>query len=60
VAKITQERVTPFENMILGRGWLRWFRRCNPNLFLRVAQGFKVGYAKGLCPTLKEAPIRSM
>lgn len=60
VAKITQERVTPFENRILGWGWLRWFRRHNPNLFLRVAQGFKVGYAKGLSQTLKEAPTRSM
>jgi hypothetical protein len=36
------------------------FRRRNLDLFLTITQGFKVGCAKGLCPTLKEAPTRSM
>jgi hypothetical protein len=53
VAKITQERVTPFKNGILGWGWLRCFRRRNLDLFLKITHGFKVGCAKGLCPNIE-------
>ncbi len=46
---MTQERLTPFKNRILGWGWLQWFRKHNPNLSLHVVQGLEVGHAKGLC-----------
>ena len=38
VAEITQERVTPFKNGILGDSWLKWFRRRHSHLGLRVPQ----------------------
>jgi hypothetical protein len=34
VVEITQERMTPLQNNILGWGWLRLFRKRNPNLLL--------------------------
>ncbi len=38
------------QNGILSWGWLWWFRKHDPYLSLHVAQGHKVGRAKGLCP----------
>ena len=51
VAEITQERWTPFKDSISGRGWLRWFRNCHPELTLRFAQGLEEGCARGLNPS---------
>ncbi len=51
VAKITQEIITHFKNGISGWGWLKWFKKCNLDLSLRVAQGLDVGRTKGVCLT---------
>jgi hypothetical protein len=47
-AQLTQHRETPFKYGILGRGWLKWFRRRHPELVLRVAQGLVTNLAKNL------------
>ena len=51
VAKIIQERVTPFKNRIPEESWLKWFKNRHPHFVTRVAQGLEIGWAKGLCPT---------
>jgi hypothetical protein len=50
VAEMTETRVNPFTNNILGAGWLRWFRRHHSELVLRSIQGLEVNRARGLCP----------
>jgi hypothetical protein len=50
VALITQDRVTPFTNGILGPGWLRWFKKRHHELSLRLAQGLDAKRARSLCP----------
>ena len=49
VAEMTQQRVTPFRDGILGNGWLKWFKKRHPNLTLRQSQGLEIARAKGLC-----------
>jgi hypothetical protein len=49
VALITQGRDTPFTDGIPSAGWMRWFRRRHPKLFLRMAQGLDAKRARSLC-----------
>jgi hypothetical protein len=51
VAKITQEKIISFKNVILGWGWLQCFKKQNPNLSLQIAQGLKTKHVKGFCLT---------
>ncbi len=43
--------MTPFRNKILGWGWIKWLKKHNPHLLLKVAQGLEVGPTKGFYPT---------
>lgn len=48
VAKITQERWTPFTNGILGRGWLQCFCNRHLELVLHCLQGLRKGMSQGV------------
>jgi hypothetical protein len=37
VAEATQLRETPFKDGIPGAGWLRWFQKRHPEIFLRMS-----------------------
>jgi hypothetical protein len=50
MATITQERVTPFRDGILGDSWVCWFKKRHPNLTLKTSQGLEFARARGLCP----------
>jgi hypothetical protein len=45
VADIYQTRENSFTAGILGRGWLRWWKRHHPKLSLRVSQGLEISRA---------------
>ena len=51
VAKMTQSRLTPFTNGILGNSWLKWFRLRNLHLVLRQPQSLDSNRARALCPS---------
>jgi hypothetical protein len=51
ITQIKQERSTPFKNMILGWGWVRWLKKCHFDMSLKVVYGLEVGSTKGLCLT---------
>ena len=48
VAEITYDREMPFKYGIPGHRWVKWFRKRQPTLPLRVAQELEAGQAKGL------------
>ena len=48
VAEITQERIIPFMNGILGNSWIKWFKLRHPELVLKVPQGLDQRRAKAL------------
>jgi hypothetical protein len=50
VAEATQMHETPFKDGIPGAGWVRRFRRCHPEISLRMSQRLDCGRARGLCP----------
>ena len=54
VVEITQTKVTPFKNGMLGKSWLKWFRNRYPKLVLRVPQGLDMNRARALCPKIVE------
>ena len=49
VAEITQTRLTPFTNGILGKSWMKWFRNRHPYLVLRKPEGLDLNRARALC-----------
>ena len=49
VATMTQSRMTPFKNGVLGHSWLKWFRLRNLHFVLRQPQSFDSNRAKALC-----------
>ena len=49
IALLTQERVTPFKDGILGNSWFTWFKKRHPNLTTRQSQELEYSRAKGFC-----------
>jgi hypothetical protein len=49
VAEATQLHDTPFKDGIPRAGWVRWFRKCHPEISVRMSQGLDCGRARGLC-----------
>jgi len=48
VQEMTQHRITPFKDDILGSGWIRSFLSRHPELFLRNPQTLEANRAKAL------------
>ena len=48
MAKIIQEKVTPFEDGVLGKLWIKWFRNRHSHLVLRMPQGLDYKRARAL------------
>lgn len=49
VGEICEGRPTPFRNGMPGQGWLKWWRKRNPDIVLRHSQGLDKSRARGLC-----------
>jgi hypothetical protein len=43
-------REIPFKDGVLGDGWVRWFRKRHPEVFLRSAQILEMVRVRSLCP----------
>ena len=52
VAEITQDRITPFKDGILGQSWMRWFRARHPELVLRMLHGLDHKRARAINPEI--------
>jgi hypothetical protein len=43
--------IDSLKNMILGWGWVRWLKKCQFDMSLKVVYGLEVESTKGLCLT---------
>jgi hypothetical protein len=43
-------RETPIKDGVPGNGWIRWFCKRHPEIFLRSAQTLEMARARSLCP----------
>ena len=51
VAELCQIRSIPFTNGVLGKSWMKWFKRRHLHLVQRVQESLDLNKAKALCPT---------
>ena len=55
VAETCQQRCTHFKDGILGKNWLKWFKKRQFQLIMKIPKGLDLNKARNLCPPMVQS-----